>query len=52
MDLKELFRKKPLTDEEFEAVREWYHNHMDELGGPFKQGLEKLINNAAKDRMQ
>ena len=49
---KMMFGKKPLTDPEFEAVREWYSAHKDELGGAFKEGLEKLINNEMKDRMK
>jgi hypothetical protein len=40
-----------LTDEEFEAAREYIHNRMDSLDWETKQGLLKLLNGENYRRM-
>jgi hypothetical protein len=44
------FAKQPLTDEEYEAAREWISAEKDRIPLPAKNGILKLINNEMKSR--
>jgi len=48
--LADWFSPQPLTDDEYEAAREWLTAEMDGLPSPAKEGLLKLFNNEMRRR--
>ena len=41
-------KPQELSENELEAVRNWFSDHKDEFSGDFKEGLRKLIGNEEK----
>jgi uncharacterized protein (DUF2461 family) len=42
------FEISPLSEDEFNAVKDWFSENKDSFSGNFKQGLRKMLDNETK----